>query len=445
MGSQFKSINIQSFLKMKAIFLLLAGVALVNAAPASDSNQLSYIENLIARIFYGGLQGCQPPCINGGICQEDDTCDCPEFDTWKFQGEACEIGPCSPAFTPEPYHCFNGGNCHEDTTRPDGAECICTTTCPDCYDGQHCEFLDQCKIDLEEDGSSCSDHGFCTNDYSEAGFICLCENGWMGQKCEKVDLCFPNPCLNDGLCVQLNETITECECKDGYFGEFCENADLCRVYPCYNGGTCSLDEQGQPQCECSPHYEGDQCQDEISCDPPCLNGGSCGVDRLGRKSCYCPPGYTGKQCEHSACSPSPCFNGGTCTIKNGFPHCDCYPGYSGEFCEDNACKTEKPECNHGNCVIDEEGNAGCECYPGWAPPDCKEQTTDVPTKPTENPTEPTEVPTEPTEPTENPTEPTEVPTEPTEPSVVPTETTTKKKFTKNPKDAQEPLRFHRTS
>merc|ERR1711899_690009 len=110
----------------------------------------------------------------------------------------------------------------------------------------------------------------------------------MGQKCEKEDLCFPNPCLNDGLCVQLNETET--------------------------------------QCECSPHYEGDKCQDEISCDPPCLNGGSCVVDRLGRKSCYCPPGYTGKQCEHSACSPSPCFNGGTCTIRNGFPHCDCYPG-----------------------------------------------------------------------------------------------------------------------
>ena len=37
------------------------------------------------------------------------------------------------------------------------------------------------------------------------------------------DYCYPNPCLNEGLCVPVaNSTDTVCECQDGYFGEHCE-------------------------------------------------------------------------------------------------------------------------------------------------------------------------------------------------------------------------------
>ena len=43
--------------------------------------------------------------------------------------------------------------------------------------------VDQCKIDFEEDGQSCSDHGYCTNDDTVTGFTCLCEPGWLGEKC----------------------------------------------------------------------------------------------------------------------------------------------------------------------------------------------------------------------------------------------------------------------
>ena len=43
------------------------------------------------------------------------------------------------------------------------------------------------------------------------------------------DYCYPNPCLNGGLCVPVsNSTDTLCECQDGYFGEHCELSKLMR-------------------------------------------------------------------------------------------------------------------------------------------------------------------------------------------------------------------------
>ena len=43
--------------------------------------------------------------------------------------------------------------------------------------------VDQCKIDFEKDGESCSGHGYCTNDDTISGFTCLCEPGYLGEKC----------------------------------------------------------------------------------------------------------------------------------------------------------------------------------------------------------------------------------------------------------------------
>ena len=44
--------------------------------------------------------------------------------------------------------------------------------------------VDQCKIDLEKDGMSCSNHGICTNDSSDDSFTCDCYEGFTGEKCE---------------------------------------------------------------------------------------------------------------------------------------------------------------------------------------------------------------------------------------------------------------------
>ena len=128
------------------------------------------------------------------------------------------LGPCNPANSNH-WDCYNAGNCHEQPILPFGAECLCQTNCdaepPNCFSGPHCEFckyiycntlstalmilfwmiwidnywhfdiftVDQCKIDYEEDGKSCSDHGYCTNDDTVSGFTCLCEPGWLGEKC----------------------------------------------------------------------------------------------------------------------------------------------------------------------------------------------------------------------------------------------------------------------
>ena len=56
---------------------------------------ISSINNLIS--IFQGLQGCDPPCRNGGTCEED-TCLCVEFgqpgdeNYWKYEGNDCSIG-----------------------------------------------------------------------------------------------------------------------------------------------------------------------------------------------------------------------------------------------------------------------------------------------------------------------------------------------------------------
>lgn len=371
---------------MKLLFLLLAGVVVINAAPAAEKSFVSSLEHFF-KTYYNkyilGLQGCNEIGCNGhGDCVED-VCVCNEFgegdEFWKYEGEFCEIGRCN--LESEYYwNCFNGANCKEDESVPSGAMCVCPSDCPLCFDGDHCEFVDQCKIDFEQDEKQCNDHGYCTNDYTDDGFTCQCfDPHWMGEKCGDVNECYPNPCLNGGLCDQKNGTVL-CECQDGFYGEHCENFDKCRVTVCLHQGICRLVDD-EPVCDCTPHWEGDQCQIEITCDPdPCMNGGSCGKDRFGDKICYCPPGYTGKQCEHSACESNPCLNGGTCIVDgSGHFECKCHNGFDGPTCAENVClpdhKPPPPNCHgHGNCQITQDGDAVCSCYPGWDPVgDCEER------------------------------------------------------------------------
>merc|ERR1711962_1428909 len=399
MGTHFKSINIQSFLKMKAVFILIAGLALTNAAPAADGNQLSYIENLINRLFHGvdPLQKCDPPCKNGGSCLPDNTCDCPTFDNWAYEGDDCSIGPCNPESTTY-WPCYNAGNCHEQPILPFGAECLCQSDCgadpPNCFSGPHCDYLDQCKIDFIEDGSSCSDHGYCTNDDTVSGFTCLCEPGWLGEKCADQDVCYPNQCQNDGLCVVDDNGEPKCECQDGYFGDKCQYADPCRISPCYNGGTCTIDDNGTPQCKC-------------------------------------PDGYSGEFCESNVCIGEDCGHG-NCIIVGGLPECDCHKGWEGDHCDQQV--NPDPTTEGPNPTTEGPEPTTERPSPTTAEP---EPTTEEP-KPTTAEPEPTTM--EPETTTEEP-KPTSAEPQPTTEEVI----TTTKKFTFPPKGVKEPLRFHRTN
>jgi len=361
-----------------AVFLF-AGSAVVNAAPADDSN-INVKDFLITYFKHTlGLQACDPPCINGGTCNDQDTCDCLDH----FEGIACEIDPCKLTNS-DPWSCYNGGNCVANPALPNGAECECPTTCPNCFTGDHCEQKNWCKIDAID----CSNRGICTNDDTESGYTCYCQPGYTGEQCEIEDICYPNPCQHGGICVDVKGEL-ECECKDGYYGDFCEIPDPCRITPCFNGGTCSPveDENGDliAECECTPHYEGVRCENEIACDPVCVNGGLCGRDKDDNKICFCPPGYFGTRCEKSVCTPSPCYNGGTCNIIDGQANCTCPEGYSGDFCQINPCAGV--DCGHGNCVIDpNSGETDCICHDGWKDGDgeCDEKDNDPTDAPTTN-------------------------------------------------------------
>ena len=98
--------------------------------------------------------------------------------------------------------------------------------------------------------------------------------------------CYPNPCLNDGLCTDgVNDY--NCTCVPGFVGKNC-NCKFKNIKPQYLYQflrfTCawfsnlcfSLDTD-----DCYPN--------------PCLNNGTC-VDGVNDYNCTCVPGFVGKNC-----------------------------------------------------------------------------------------------------------------------------------------------------
>ena len=77
-----------------------------------------------------------------------------------------------------------------------------------------------------------------------------------------VDLCNPNPCINNGMCVPDGT----CQCGDEYRGDQCEiEIPLCEQIPnyCVNG-----DCNNGGYCDCFPGYSGETCEMDID---DCLN------------------------------------------------------------------------------------------------------------------------------------------------------------------------------
>lgn len=112
-----------------------------------------------------------------------------------------------------------------------------------CIDGK-CVF-DPCRYE------KCSEHGTCTA--TENSFICTCNTGFAGDKCEvcgagykdypacSKDFCFdPNACNGHGTCSN-----NACVCNKGYAGSACER--------CATGYT------GYPTCGCECKTKGQTC------------------------------------------------------------------------------------------------------------------------------------------------------------------------------------------
>uniref|UniRef100_A0A803TWU3 Cadherin EGF LAG seven-pass G-type receptor 1 n=1 Tax=Anolis carolinensis TaxID=28377 RepID=A0A803TWU3_ANOCA len=104
------------------------------------------------------------------------------------------------------------------------------------------------------------------------GLRCRCPPGFTGDYCEtEIDLCYSNPCGNNGLCRSREGGYT-CECYEDYTGEYCEvNARSGRCAPgvCKNGGTCINLLIGGFKCECPPgEYERPYCEMTTRSFPP---------------------------------------------------------------------------------------------------------------------------------------------------------------------------------
>jgi hypothetical protein len=86
--------------------------------------------------------------------------------------------------------------------------------------------------------------------YPANGYWCFCDDGNQGLTCtksnEKVNMCSPNSCLNNGKCYTIEQSIV-CACSSNFYGPKCEYSRInsiftpeCNSQLCYNNGVCSL-------------------------------------------------------------------------------------------------------------------------------------------------------------------------------------------------------------
>ncbi|XP_025835498.1 protein crumbs isoform X2 [Agrilus planipennis] len=340
------------------------------------------------------------PCLRQGKCISKPgsySCVCHA----RYTGKNCEIDLGNPCEKTPPV-CNNGGKCENDNL----GNYVCK--CLPGFSGKHC--------DIEESTHplcayvTCLNEGTCHVPPGSNRAECVCPSGFTGTKCENnINDCSPNPCQNNGKCVDGKNNFT-CDCSyTGYEGPLCENnVNECRNNPCLNHGTC-FDTYGSYICQCLEGFDGKNCQNSINecLSYPCLNHGQC-LDKRGGYECQCLPGFAGINCEmelrqsrcdtHSCpayadcvelsgtyvcvckketagshsdcivglgCLNSPCANGGSCTAtKTGF-NCSCPPGFTGDQCQVDIDECASDPCMNGGTCMDRVNGFYCNCTENW--------------------------------------------------------------------------------
>ncbi|CAH1377628.1 unnamed protein product [Tenebrio molitor] len=232
------------------------------------------------------------------------------------------------------------------------------------------------KSDNCGENEDCSGKGICYSNVSMDGYECQCCLGFVGQHCEEQDACYPSPCKNNGICVDISQghegSTFQCLCPYGYTGKTCEEqTNPCTSMPCQNGATCTGNVT-QFKCECLTGFSGALCQHSHNdCESsPCVHG-ICVEQEDGYK-CFCQPGFTGTHCEYeyNECESSPCTNGGTCTDHVGHYTCTCGRGFTGKRCQIKVDLCEPNPCPEPRYCVDHGNNYSCECPKGYSGPDC---------------------------------------------------------------------------
>ncbi|KAM3849026.1 protocadherin Fat 2 [Vipera latastei] len=149
-------------------------------------------------------------------------------------------------------------------------------------------------------------------------------------------------CLNtitvDGrnLVVLPKEKRSRGVVEESSIRQCCPHTGACSSNPCLNDGLCSEVQHGGYFCTCSTQFSGDHCEvvDGLCQGNTCLHGGTCELSKNGGYICHCPEKYWGGRCEKVAekCLKNPCQNSGRCVNSEGSPHCICTDHFQGTFC-----------------------------------------------------------------------------------------------------------------
>ncbi|XP_078241753.1 protocadherin Fat 2 isoform X1 [Pogona vitticeps] len=132
------------------------------------------------------------------------------------------------------------------------------------------------------------------------------EEAGIRQCCPHTGVCSSNPCLNDGLCTEMQNGGYSCICPIQFSGDHCEVTDsLCESKPCLHGGTCTFSKKGGYTCHCPERYWGERCEKvaEKCLENPCLNSGRC-VKSDGSVHCICTGDFQGAFCMHKILTPN---------------------------------------------------------------------------------------------------------------------------------------------
>ncbi|KAL7641971.1 UNVERIFIED_CONTAM: hypothetical protein RMT77_007845 [Armadillidium vulgare] len=283
---------------------------------------------------------CNPPCLNGGMCNEEGTCDC----TKHYRGPTCEVKACldpKPEIKMATYKEEEKSGrilieCQKGFQLPNGLR----RTVVECGEmgWKFDQFDESEKIECTERKKSSGpvvnvlnaiivDDGNIKIAKCRPGFHFL--SGETSLELASLDGKFSLPgntsiskgcvpacekeCRNGGFCQKPNK----CKCPAGTSGVQCEKRD-CDVIPVY--GNFSVK-------DISPETKSVSCHGNSS-----FVNGEKSLELNCHDSVYRPPALYPND-TLLECLPScegKCQNGGTCLLAGS---CACSPPYSGKFCQ----------------------------------------------------------------------------------------------------------------
>ena len=257
---------------------------------------------------YADLDGeattCELVCLNGGVLQSDNTCEC----DGEWTGQACgvDVNLCEVG---------NGGcDANADCVNRVGEAHLCECRLGFVGDGRRCERV-----------ADCANGGVLRSDNT-----CACAAGWSGAHCEAdADECAAGTadCGRGEVCLNLPagrgyECRTETdECATGNGG--CDANAVCSDSDLLSEGTVS--------CKCDAGFAGDgrSCS-AIVTEVVCVNG-----VRNSDNSCRCEAGWTGTVCDEDvdecATGNGGCDEFAVCrnVVGNAAAECVCRAGWNG--------------------------------------------------------------------------------------------------------------------